>query len=86
MGLLVKKQKCKVKTDSISVYVHNNTTKLSNLESTAALEVVIKSLLPQAVNGKVETSRKSAQKAIGSNSSSALNKPLTVENKVNISK
>ena len=48
--MLVKKQICKVKTDSIAVYVYNDTTKHSRLKSTVGLEVSINSAVLQVVN------------------------------------
>ena len=48
--MIVKKQICKVKTDSIAVYVYNDTTKHSQLKSTVSLEVSINSTVQQVVN------------------------------------
>ena len=45
----MKKQICKVKTDSISVYVNNDTTTHSFLKNTITLEVLINSPSPHAV-------------------------------------
>ena len=48
--MIVKKQICKVKTDSICVYVNNDTTHHVILRRTAALEVAVNGSLPQDVN------------------------------------
>ena len=43
--MIVKKQICKVKTDSIAVYVYNDTSKHSRLKSTVSLEVSVQQVV-----------------------------------------
>ena len=62
--MLVKKQICKVKTDSICVYVNNDTTNHVILRSTAALEVAVNSLVPQAVNVPNKESKPSVKQKL----------------------